>query len=97
MEINEDAIPINPEVEDGRSFLGLDPLYLANEGKCVFILPKERAEEALEAMRKNEYGEKAAIIGGITAKMPGKVIMRAAIGGERILSMLEGEPLPRIC
>ncbi len=55
MEINEDAIPINPGVEDERSFLGMDPLYLANKGKCVFFLSKERAEEALEAMRKNEY------------------------------------------
>lgn len=97
VEINEDAIPINPEVEDGCSFMGLDPLYLANEGKCVFILPKERAEAALSAMRKNQYGKSAAIIGEVSAKMPGKVLMRTAIGGERILSMLEGEPLPRIC
>lgn len=97
IEIEESSIPINAAVEDGCSFMGLDPLYLANEGKCVCILPKEYADEALRAMREDAAGKKAAIIGKVTDSIPGKVLLQTAIGGQRLLSMLEGEPLPRIC
>lgn len=97
IEIDESAIPVNSVVEDGCSFMGLDPLYLANEGKCVCILPKESADKALQAMRRDPAGKDAAIIGKVTDSMPGKVLLQTEIGGQRILSMLEGEPLPRIC
>lgn len=97
MEIEEKAIPITSEVEDGCSFMGLDPLYLANEGKCVCILPEDVADKALQAMRNDPHGKSAAIIGRVTDSLPGRVLMRTGIGGQRILSMLEGDPLPRIC
>lgn len=97
VEVDEAAIPIHPEVADGCSFLGLDPLYLANEGKCICILPQERAEAALAAMRASPYGSEAAIIGRIVAEKAGKVRIRTRIGGERFLGMLEGAQLPRIC
>lgn len=95
--IDEDKIPVKPEVVDGCSFLGLDPLYLANEGKCVCVLPEARAEAALTAMRASPYGKEAAVIGRISSSRPGKVIMNTGIGGQRILGMLEGAQLPRIC
>lgn len=97
VEINEENIPISPDVDSGCSFMGLDPLYLANEGKLVCIVPEESAQEALKAMRADPAGKEAAVIGRITDKMPGKVLMRTRIGGERVLGMLEGDPLPRIC
>lgn len=95
--IDEDKIPLRQEVIDGCSFLGLDPLYLANEGKCVCVLPSARAREALAVMRASPYGKDAAIIGRITANRPGKVILNTGIGGQRVLGMLEGAQLPRIC
>lgn len=97
MEIREDAIPLRNSVADGCSFLGLDPLYLANEGKCICILPAENAQEALAAMKESPYGKEAAIIGKVTNRKPGKVILQTHMGGERFLGMLEGAPLPRIC
>lgn len=97
MVIDESAIPVNAGVRDGCSFLGLDPLYLANEGKLICILPRENAEAALEAMRSSPYGREAAVIGKVTKDSPGKVIMRTRMGGERFLGMLEGALLPRIC
>lgn len=97
VELDGTAIPIHEDVIAGCSFLGLDPLYLANEGKCVCILPEDRANLALAAMRESKYGEGAAIIGKITDHKPGKVILHTAIGGKRLLGMLEGAQLPRIC
>lgn len=97
IELDEAAIPVSADVSAACSFLGLDPLYLANEGKCVCVLPRKYAEAALNAMRASKYGRKAAIIGKITAAKPGKVILRTRIGGERALGMLEGAQLPRIC
>lgn len=97
IEIKEAFIPIHEEVADGCSFMGLDPLYLANEGKYVCILPEPEAETALEIMKNDPLGKDAAIIGEVTAKMPGKVLLQTDIGGQRVLSMLEGDPLPRIC
>lgn len=97
MEIEEEKIPVHPAVLEGCSFLGLDPLYLANEGKCICVLPEDQASGALEAMRNSPYGKEAAIIGHVTDRKPGKVILHTRMGGERFLGMLEGAQLPRIC
>lgn len=97
IEIDEAAVPIHAGVEDGCSFLGLDPLYLANEGKCICILPQEHAEKALKIMRSAPHGSEAALVGRVTGKRPGKVVLNTRMGGQRYLSMLEGAQLPRIC
>lgn len=97
IEIMETEIPIHAEVEDGCSFMGLDPLYLANEGKCVIILPEEKAQTALGIMRQFPQGREASIIGKVSDRSVGKVLLHTEIGGERILGMLEGDQLPRIC
>ncbi len=97
IEIEQAAIPINEEVKSGCSFLGLDPLYLANEGKLICIVPENLAQKALFAMRANEYGQEAAIIGQVREGRPGRVALRTEIGGKRLLGMLEGAQLPRIC
>lgn len=96
-ELEEGAIPVRPEVSGGCSFLGLDPLYLANEGKFLCILPGEHAEKALEIMRADELGKDACRIGTVTDANPGKVVLITKLGGKRLLNMLEGEQLPRIC
>ena len=95
--IDEASIPVHASVAEGCSFLGLDPLYLANEGKCICIVPAEYAAAALAAMRGSPYGGESAIIGRVAAERPGKVILRTRLGGQRLLAMLEGAPLPRIC
>ncbi|MDR2850933.1 MAG: hydrogenase expression/formation protein HypE [Desulfovibrio sp.] len=100
IEIEETAIPVRESVKNACSFLGLDPLYLANEGKCVCVLPEDRAEKALMAMRASPYGRQAARIGTVIKDAEvrqGSVVLRTRIGGERILGMLEGAQLPRIC
>ncbi|TVM17640.1 hydrogenase expression/formation protein HypE [Oceanidesulfovibrio indonesiensis] len=101
--VEEKAIPISPAVASGCSFLGLDPLYLANEGKLLCILPGQYAEAALEIMRRHEAGAGAVRIGqvedpdGATYGRAGQVVLTTTLGGSRLLSMLEGEQLPRIC
>jgi hydrogenase expression/formation protein HypE len=95
--IREEAVPVNPVVAAGCSFLGLDPLYLANEGKLICILPAQHAEQALEIMRRDEFGADAADIGNILPDHPGRVVLQTPLGGRRLLDMLEGEQLPRIC
>jgi hydrogenase expression/formation protein HypE len=77
--------------------LGFDPLYIANEGKVIVIVPPDEAEAALQALRAHPYGAQAALIGRVTEEMPGRVLLRTWIGGTRILEMLTGEILPRIC
>lgn len=94
--LEESAIPVHESVRSGCSFLGLDPLYLANEGKCICILPAADANAALEAMRKSPYGREAAIIGRVEEGKP-QVRLTTPIGGQRLLGMLEGAQLPRIC
>jgi hydrogenase expression/formation protein HypE len=96
-ELEESAIPVKPEVAGGCSFLGLDPLYLANEGKFLCILPQKYADKALEIMRADKLGKDACQVGTITDANPGKVILVTPLGGRRLLNMLEGEQLPRIC
>lgn len=97
MEILENALPIDGAVKDGCSFLGLDPLYLANEGKLICIVPDHLKDAALASLKKHQYGANAAIIGKVTKEKPGKVILHTSIGGQRYLGMLEGAQLPRIC
>ncbi|WP_045211527.1 hydrogenase expression/formation protein HypE [Desulfonatronovibrio magnus] len=95
--IEQEAIPVREEVEGGCSFLGLDPLYLANEGKMICILPDELAAKALEVMKSDPAGSDAAIIGYVKDERKGKVVLKTPLGGHRLLDMLEGEQLPRIC
>lgn len=100
-EVDENAVPVRSGVSAGCSVLGLDPLYLANEGKLICILPPEKADAALEVMRRHEQGRDAALIGRVLDSgdntRPGQVILRTRLGGRRLLGMLEGEQLPRIC
>ncbi len=102
LHLEENAIPIDASVRNGASFLGLDPLYLANEGKLICLVPEAEAEAVLAAMRQSPYGQGAACIGHVHAAesgltRPGQVILITEIGGKRLLSMLEGDQLPRIC
>lgn len=98
--IDEQAVPVKPAVQGACDMLGYDALQVANEGKMVCIVAPEDADAALEAMRANEYGADAAIIGEVSEAKPErgpKVFLRTAFGGTRILDMLVGEQLPRIC
>jgi len=93
----EEHVPVHPSVAGACEILGLDPLYVANEGKCLVIVSKEDAEKVLRTMRKNNYGKGSIIMGEVTTENPGRVLLKTKIGGTRILSMLTGEQLPRIC
>jgi hydrogenase expression/formation protein HypE len=93
----ESQIPLREGVEGACELLGLDPLYLANEGKLIAIVAPEDSENVLACMKANPYGRDAAIIGSVVADNPGRVFMKTGIGGTRILDMLAGEQLPRIC
>ena len=98
--VEEDAIPVKPAVQGACEMLGYDVLQVANEGKMVCVVAADEAEAALAAMRENPYGADAAIIGEVTEAQPergSKVFLRTAFGGTRILDMLVGEQLPRIC
>src|SRR5262249_9717937 len=97
IEIDEASTPIRDEVRGFCEILGLDPLYLANEGKIVAIVPPEQSQSALDAMRSHSLGGAASAIGRVTAGQPGQGTMRTAVGGRRIVDMLVGEQLPRIC
>lgn len=95
--LDEKAIPIQPAVQAACEMLGFDALYVANEGKVIVIVPEAEAEAALQAMRRHPYGQNAARIGKVQAEAPRRVLMRTLIGGTRILDVLAGEMLPRIC
>lgn len=97
IELVEDRIPLREGVEGACELLGLDPLYLANEGKLIAVVAPEDSEKVLACMKANPYGRDAAVIGRIVADNPGRVFMKTVIGGTRILDMLAGEQLPRIC
>lgn len=97
IEIDERRTPLRPEVRGFCEILGLDPLYLANEGRIVAIVPPDQADQAVEAMRGHPFGSGAAIIGEVRSGEPGRVTMQTAFGGKRIVDMLVGEQLPRIC
>jgi len=95
--IEEDKIPVREEVAAACEMLGLDPLYVANEGKLVAIVAPEAAEAVLNRMRQNIYGQEAAIIGEVREEHPGRVVMKTRLGASRIVDMLVGDLLPRIC
>ncbi len=95
--IEEEKIPVREEVLGACEMLGLDPLYLANEGKLVAVVPAQDAEAVLKAMRVSCYGKEAAIVGEVSAEHPGRVVMKTGLGTSRIIDMLVGDPLPRIC
>lgn len=95
--LDEDRIPVRDEVRGACEILGLDPLHIANEGKLVAIVPREETEAALAAMRRHPLGQSAALIGTVNADPHSMVILRTPVGGSRVLDMLVGDPLPRIC
>ena len=95
--IDEVALPIRREVSGACEMLGLDPLYVANEGKFIAVVPEEEAAAALQAMRSHPLGKHAARIGTARAEHPGKVVLETRIGGRRVVEMPLGEALPRIC
>ncbi len=97
IELEESKIPVRHETQGICEVFGYDPLYLANEGKMVFIVDKDSAEPILEEMRQRPYGKHAAMVGSVSGKAPGKVLLNSVIGGSRIVDMLTGEMLPRIC
>ncbi len=97
MTLAESAIPVRAEVRGACEILGLDPLYVANEGKLLAIVPAEAVDGLLEVMRAHPLGRKAAVIGEVVADHAGMVVMRSLVGGTRVVTMLAGEQLPRIC
>ncbi|MBC8343065.1 MAG: hydrogenase expression/formation protein HypE [Bacteroidetes bacterium] len=97
IELSENQIPIRDEVRAMCELMGFDPLYVANEGIVVMVVGKDDADIVLQTMRKNKLAKKASIIGEITADHMGKAWVKTEIGGRRIMDMLAGEQLPRIC
>lgn len=97
IEISESSIPVRENVRGLCELLGFDPLYVANEGKFVMVVSKNDAEAVLAELKKDELGKHSVIIGEITNEHQGKVILNTEIGGKRIVDMIAGEQLPRIC
>lgn len=97
LRLEETAIPVAEQVRGACEILGLDPLYVANEGKFLAVVAPEAAGAALAALRAHPLGREAALVGEVVADHPGRVFLRSRIGGTRIVDMLSGEQLPRIC
>ncbi|ACN14274.1 HypE [Desulforapulum autotrophicum HRM2] len=97
MRIMESDLPVKKEVAGICELLGFDPLYLANEGKLLAFVPAKDAQRVLDVIREDEFGIDAAVIGEVVADDPGRVFLETVIGGSRIIDMLTGEQLPRIC
>jgi len=95
--VNEKDIPVKEIVKGTCEIFGFDPLYLANEGKVVMVVTKEAASEVIKILKSHPLGKEAVIIGEITENNPGKVVMQTEVGGRRVIDMLAGEMLPRIC
>ena len=95
--IDEKSIPVKEEVFSACEMLGFDPLYVANEGKLVAVVAPEDAEKVLTAIQNNKYGRDAAVIGEVKEENPGRVVMKTVLGSTRIVDMLVGDLLPRIC
>jgi len=95
--IEEDSIPVHEGVQAACELLGFDPLYVANEGKLVAVVAAKGAEKLVGVMRRNKYGKEAAIIGEVVSEHSGRVILKTRMGASRIVDMLVGELLPRIC
>jgi hydrogenase expression/formation protein HypE len=97
IELDEAAVPVPPAVRAACEMLGLDPFYIANEGKLVAILPAEHAEAVLARIKTHPLGKRAAVVGRVKESHPKIVVARTGIGGRRVVDMLVGEQLPRIC
>ena len=97
IELEESNLPVRPEVNAACEMLGLDPLYVANEGKVLVLVAPEDADLVLNKMRQHPLGTESRIIGKVVSEHPGKVVLQTGIGGRRIVDMLSGEQLPRIC
>jgi len=97
IELEESSLPVRPEVNAACEMLGLDPLYVANEGKVLALVAPEDAEQVLHKMRQHPLGRQSCIIGRVVSEHPGRVVLQTGIGGRRIVDMLSGEQLPRIC
>jgi hydrogenase expression/formation protein HypE len=95
--VDEESVPVKREVRGACEMLGIEPLHIANEGKLVAIVPQGEADAALHAMRAHPAGAGSAIIGKVTLEPEGMVVLKTPIGGSRVLDMLVGDPLPRIC
>jgi hydrogenase expression/formation protein HypE len=95
--VEEAAVPVRPAVKALSGLLGLEPLYIANEGKLVAFVPAACAGAVLDAMRGHKYGQDAAVIGRVTEGTPGRVVLKTSLGTSRVLPMLSGDLLPRIC
>jgi hydrogenase expression/formation protein HypE len=95
--LEEPALPVRPAVGAACELLGIDPLYVANEGKFIAVVPPGEADAALMAMRAHPLGVEAVKVGDIRAEPPGIVVLLTQLGGTRIVDMLVGDPLPRIC
>jgi hydrogenase expression/formation protein HypE len=97
IELEETAVPVRDAVRGACELLGLDPLYVANEGKLIAIVAPDVAGTAIEVLRAHEYGKEATVIGRVTNAHPGRVVLHTVLGARRIVDMLVGEQLPRIC
>jgi hydrogenase expression/formation protein HypE len=95
--IDEEAVPLDDDVRGACELLGVDPLHVANEGQFVAVVSAEAADAALESLRRTPGGERACILGEITSGPLARVLARSAFGGVRVVDMLIGDPLPRIC
>jgi hydrogenase expression/formation protein HypE len=97
IEIDNESLPVRPQVNAACELLGLEPLYLANEGKCLVIVSGNKAEEALQIMHGTPEGKDAVVIGKLVAGKAGRVVIKTPVGGARVVTPLHGMPLPRIC
>ncbi|KAF0154068.1 MAG: hydrogenase expression/formation protein HypE [Syntrophaceae bacterium] len=97
IDIDEESIPVQESVRGVCEILGFDPLFLANEGKLIVFCPEQDAQAVLQAMQNHQYGQKAAVIGRVSSSASGRVVLKTAIGGERVVDMPTGELVPRIC
>ncbi|MFH0810691.1 MAG: hydrogenase expression/formation protein HypE [Pseudomonadota bacterium] len=95
--IYEDRVPIDEEVSAACEILGYDPLYIANEGKVIALVPADDAPKVVDAMKKTAYGQRAVVIGEVLPEPGGRVLMKTRVGGTRVVDMLSGEQFPRIC
>ncbi len=97
VEIDESSLPVNQGVRVMCELLGFDPLYIANEGKVVIVADPAESVHIMEIMKKNDFGRESVVIGRVTGEHTGKVLLKTATGGHRIIDTLSGDPLPRIC
>jgi hydrogenase expression/formation protein HypE len=97
IEIREEAIPVKEEVSGIAGIFGYDPLYMANEGKILFVIPEKDCENAVKILKNHPLGRETSMIGRITGDAPGRTVLKTETGGSRILRRLSGMQLPRIC